>query len=284
MAMIDIHEYSFVVNKMKDFFLSKGFVEVPVQSRLSILAACEDPETISKFEFGNIIWPLPQTGQMWLEYELLKNPNTFGVFCISTSYRNEPNPIEGRHEKVFPMFEFESRGGMQDLINLEKQLLKFLGFTNHIKEISYTEAAHHYDTDSLEAEHETKMTADFSPITFLTDFPFESHPFWNMKQVDSNIFAKVDVILHGMETIGSAERSCNAEEMKKNFYGVSNGQYAQKLFDLFGRERVEQELEQYLNLSMMPRFGAGIGVTRMIRAMKMEGALKERAALPLQAA
>jgi len=28
------------------------------------------------------------------------NPEYPGVFCISTSYRDEPNPIEGRHEKI----------------------------------------------------------------------------------------------------------------------------------------------------------------------------------------
>ena len=64
---------------------------------------------------------------MWLEHELLINPNYPGVFCISTSYRNEPNPIPGRHEKIFPMFEFESKGNMNDLIRLESELLAYLG-------------------------------------------------------------------------------------------------------------------------------------------------------------
>jgi hypothetical protein len=50
------------------------------------------------------------------------------------------------------------------------------------------------------------------------------------------------------------------------------------LFELFGRDRVEKELEAYLALSMTPRYGAGIGVTRMIRAMKKEGILKEHLA------
>ena len=126
--MIDSKEYHFAVSKMREFFVQRGYVEVPVQSRLSILAACEDPKTVSKFEFGNVIWPLPQTGQMWLEYELLKNPDVSGVFCISTSYRNEPNPIPGRHDLIFPMFEFEGRGTLEDLVTLEKELLeKFTG-------------------------------------------------------------------------------------------------------------------------------------------------------------
>ena len=112
--MINTNDYNSLVQKLREFFLHKGFVEVPVQSRLSILAACEDPFTVEQFKWTNEVWPLPQTGQMWLEYELLKTPDVPGVFCISTSYRNEPNPIPGRHETIFPMFEFESKGNMDE--------------------------------------------------------------------------------------------------------------------------------------------------------------------------
>ncbi|MDD5606169.1 MAG: transposase [Patescibacteria group bacterium] len=271
--MIDIFEYDFVVAKMREFFKARGFIEVPVQSRVSILAACEDPKTVAKYDFGGTMWPLPQTGQVWLEIELLKHPEVAGVFCISTSYRDEPNPIPGRHDKIFPMVEFESRGDMVDLMKLESELLGFLGFSSPAMDVAYNNVAKFYAVEDLQASHETDMQKDFAPIVFLTHFPFTSHPFWNMKHIDNDIFAKVDVIIHGMETIGSAERSCSPEEMRKYFYTVSEGGYAQLLFDLFGRERVERELEAYLALPMTKRFGGGIGVTRMIRAMKLEGVM-----------
>jgi len=102
--------YNELVQKMRSFFLKKGFLEVPAQSRLSILAACENPHSITTFNYQGEVWPLPQTGQMWLEYELLKNPEWPGVFCLTTSYRQETNPIPGRHDLIFPMFEFESKG------------------------------------------------------------------------------------------------------------------------------------------------------------------------------
>jgi elongation factor P--beta-lysine ligase len=35
--------YHELVQKMRTFFINKGFLEVPTQSRLSILAACENP-------------------------------------------------------------------------------------------------------------------------------------------------------------------------------------------------------------------------------------------------
>ena len=104
--MKDTKTYNELVQKMRTFFQSKGFLEVPTQSRLSILAACENPHSITTFNYQGEVWPLPQTGQMWLEYELLKNPEWNGVYCISTSYRQEKDPIPGRHEMIFQMFEF----------------------------------------------------------------------------------------------------------------------------------------------------------------------------------
>jgi aspartyl/asparaginyl-tRNA synthetase len=280
--MIDMFDYSQAVGKMREFFAGRGFIEVPIQSRLSILAACEDPKTVGKFVFTGTKWPLPQTGQMWLEYELLNNPGVPGVFCITTSYRDEKNPIPGRHERIFPMFEFESHGSIDDLRQLEKDLVNHLGFTSPQKELDYETAAKFYKTSTLESEHELKMVQDFAPITFLQHFPSRTSPFWNMKQLSQDKFAKIDVIMHGQETIGSAERSCNVEEMRQNFYSVSGGDYAKLLFKLFGQDRVEAELNAYLKLKMFPRFGAGIGVTRMIRAMKMEGLLESKTAANTQ--
>jgi hypothetical protein len=90
-----------------------------------------------------------------------------------------------------------------------------------------------------------------------------------MKYNGNCLFNKVDVILYGMETIGSAERSCDVEEMKHFFNTVSNGEYKQLLFNKFTEERVVRELEHYFAYDMIPRYGAGIGVTRMERAMKL---------------
>ena len=276
--MKDMFAYDAAVNKMRQYFReTKGFVEVPTQSRQSILAACEDPATISQYIFSGVNWPLPQTGQMWLEYELLKNPTINGVFCVSTSYRNEPNPVEGRHQKIFPMFEFESHGSIDDLMGMEKELLQFLGFgsIDNFKQVKYDEACEKYGVDELEYDEEEKLCEDFGTCTMLSHFPQRTHPFWNMKQneVDKNLFNKVDVIMHGQETIGSAERAVNIDEMRENFHTISDGEYAGLLYNHFGKKRVEDELEEYLKNDFFPRFGGGIGVTRMVRSMELSGLL-----------
>lgn len=260
--------YNELVQKMRGFFLDKGFIEVPTQSRLSILAACENPHSVKTFEYSGEIWPLPQTGQMWLEYELLKNPEWNGVFCVSTSYREEKTPIPGRHELIFPMFEFESKGTMSDLLKLEEELLVYLGF-NKPKSATYESLCAEYNTEILENEHETKMWNEISESISLQHFPLRTNPFWNMKHGTNGVFNKVDVILYGQETIGSAERSCDVEKMREMFYTIENGGYCAKLFELFGKERVEKELEEFLSMEFFPRYGGGIGMTRLARAYEL---------------
>jgi len=261
--------YHELVSKMREFFLAKGFIEVPTQSRLSILAACENPHSIATFEYDGIVWPLPQTGQMWLEYELLKNPDWPGVFCISTSYRNEKEPIEGRHEKIFPMFEFESKGGFEELKKLEAELLAHLGFKSPVSR-NYDDLCEEYGgVEILENEHEQRMWNELGPVVSLEKFPLRTSPFWNMKRGEDGLFNKIDVILYGQETIGSAERSCDPEEMKELFFNISDGKYSEKLFELFGYERIIEELNDFLNLTFFQRFGGGIGLTRLARAYEL---------------
>ncbi len=285
--LVDPKDYHYASKKLREFFENKGFVEVPTQSRLSILAACEDPTTIGTYNFEGKVWPLPQTGQVWLEIELLKNPDWPGVFCQSTSYRNEPNPIPGRHNKIFGMFEFESKGNMQDLINLETELLEFLEFpfNPHYNNplhavVSKYNGARYKETlellalkpdGEIEANDEDRIWSEFkNDVYFLTHFPEYTSPFWNMAR-EGNIAHKVDVILYGIETIGSAEREVDPDIMLQRFNTISEGGYANLLYAQFGRGRVMRELGEFLDLDFFPRYGGGIGVTRLIRALKMLG-------------
>ena len=250
--------------------MEKGFQEVHTQNRLSILAACEDPYNVATYNYAGQVWPLPQTGQMWLEYELLTRPSSKGFFCISTSYRQEPNAIPGRHDIIFPMFEFEMPGDYDDLKKLEYELVQYLGF-DYLTEKTYAEWQSHFKTDGeLEATHETSMFNNFGSC-MIADFPEFTSPFWNMSRRADGTSKKIDVILGGMETIGSAERSTDVEQMRDTFHTITDGGYANLLFDKFGKERVEAELEEFLQHDFFPRVGGGIGMTRMISALDTQG-------------
>ena len=118
------------------------------------------------------------------------------------------------------------------------------------------------------------MEHDYGKVFLLKNFPNKTSPFWNMKQNGDGVHAnKVDVIIHGIETIGSAERSCSTQEMREQFYKISDGGYANILFSNFTKERVQKELEDFLEFEFIERCGGGIGVTRMIRALKLSNIL-----------
>jgi hypothetical protein len=134
---------------------------------------------------------------------------------------------------------------------------------------NYEDLATHYGVDIIETEHEGMMCEEYGQATIIQNFPERTSPFWNMKHDKDGIFNKVDVILYGQETIGSAERATSIEEMRHYFDTISDGGYKKKLYDLFGKERVEKELDEYFDNKFFPRFGGGIGITRLIRALKM---------------
>ena len=271
--LINPEKFTEATTQLRSFFLAKGFQEVHTQNRLSILAACEDPTTVATYEYAGEVWPLPQTGQMWLEYELLNNPDVPGFFCISTSYRDEKNITEGRHDIIFPMFEFEFPGNIKDLETMERELCEHMGFGNKqsIVDKDYLEWAEYFDLNNgqeLTHEHENAMCKRWQGrVCMIKNFPNHTSPFWNMRQNGDGTAAKIDVIISGQETIGSAERSDNPDEMRNMFHTISDGLYANLLFDTFGKNRVEKELDDFLGLDFFPRVGGGIGITRLLHAM-----------------
>jgi aspartyl/asparaginyl-tRNA synthetase len=266
---IEGKKFTKVTGLLREFFLSKGFLEVHPQNRLSILAACENPHSIATFEYEGEVWPLPQTNQMSLEDYLLFNPEEKGFFCLSTSYRNEKTPEINRHAKIFPMFEFELHGGFDTLLQMEKELLSHLGFTEEFVEMDYLDAAKEFDCIEIDSKTEGEIAKKYSNTFFLKFFPEHTSPFWNMVRNEKGTANKIDVLLHGIETIGSAERSCDIAKMKETFYSIEEGKYAEKLFELFSKERVEAELEDFFQHNFFQRSGGGIGLTRLVRAMEL---------------
>ncbi len=57
--------------------------------------------------------------------------------------------------------------------------------------------------------------------------------------------------------------------MREKFKTISDGGYAQILYDKFGQERVDAEMDEFMKFDFIPRSGGGIGITRMIRAMSL---------------
>ena len=163
-----------VVTKLRNYCQSKGLVEVHTQDRLSILAACEDPDTVATYEYNGQVWPLPQTRvKCGLSTNCSTQPDLPGVFCVSTSYRAEKNPVPGRHKLIFPMFEFELKGGIDALREFENELLESMGFgdrDNYAYE-QYDDLKKFYKTEELSHADEASMQKRFQPDHFLRKLP-----------------------------------------------------------------------------------------------------------------
>lgn len=272
---VDPLNYHHVNKKLNEFFESRQLVECYLQNRLQCLAACENIDSIATFEYAGSTQILHQTNQMLLEEIILcDKDNLPGFYCTTTSYRQEKDPIPGRHALIFPMKEFEIPQNFDGLIQFEKDLLEHLGFGPQAEyvELDYRQMCRKYQTEEIDHQHELMIQQDYGNVVFLKHFDERSNPFFNMKR-DADRALKVDVLLCGVETIGSAERECDIERMRRCFYEMSDGLYAKTLFEKFGRERIVKELDDYLGLPMKTRSGAGIGITRLIRAMKIVGIL-----------
>jgi aspartyl/asparaginyl-tRNA synthetase len=168
------------------------------------------------------------------------------------------------------MFEFESHGTMHDLKIMENELLEFLGFGIPYV-IKYEDACNELETDIITGDHEIELQNRYGKNISLQYFPERTNPFWNMQRDDAGLAQKIDILLFGQETIGSAERSSDVKKMKEKFLTIEDGKYSQKLYDLFSPNRVINELNEFLENDFINRYGGGIGVTRLIRAMELNG-------------
>merc|ERR1712048_296364 len=99
--------------------------------KVNILSVSQNISTISTFTYGGEVWPLPQTGQVWLEQALfMGNSSVPGYFCVSMSYTTDA---------ILPLFEFVMRGPMEDYVKLQKELLTELKIEEQCPVKSYAD-------------------------------------------------------------------------------------------------------------------------------------------------
>ena len=83
----------------------------------------------------------------------------------------------------------------------------------------------------------------------------------------------IDRVPYGLAVHDSEEEEAVLEVIKnhKTIMGDNVKLFEKKVSDLFGKERVEHELFEFLTHDFKPRFGGGIGMTRLIAGMKKAG-------------
>lgn len=252
-------------------------------SEPSILAACEDPETLlSYYELSTArVFPLQQTNQMWLEYALLsgirERADMPGLYCLTESYRDEIKQAQRHKDRIinkrFNMFEIEQQGGYQKFIALFIDILIALGVkSSHIEKVSYKKACTLLKQDPesyiLTDADEVWLNQNVAPCVLLCFFPERTNPFWNMHMLHDGTAAKFDLILGGMECAGGAERSTDIPLQEKRFYTMPG--YKERLYSEFGQDRVLKELDYYFSLltPLSVRSGCGIGLSRLAAGLQ----------------
>lgn len=335
--VIDEDDYRIVMSKLRRFFgdkhhMDEGFYD----GNPRLLSACEDWTNIITYKQGDgLLWALPQTRQMHMEWSIMQNTNKHrrGVYACGVSYRPEAeNPRLGRHHRQFPLFEWEMWGGIDVHDVLLDELLVDLGFPipngnpgsttreNGLKiwqtpgsypRVSFDNVVATYEGEPGDIGHAEEQRLEREVGTcVIKDFTKHSDPFFNMGQdLETGHYWKRDVILNGMETIGSAAREIDPLRIYKNFFKSGStspenqGMFHKTLYQLFGKERVNAELMDYLSLFYndlspeelsehfstsekyaefvetthsthvkserdLQRCGGGIGLTRLISAAK----------------
>lgn len=268
--IIDPKVISAVVKKIREYFDGIGYLEVFTNNRPSVMSSCEDARTVATFQYAGRQFALPQTQQPALEHVFYADDGTVeGYYTLSTSYRDEQHPVRGRHQIAFPLFEWEGKGDVNRLMDVEEGLLRHLGFTDVVR-MSYTEVCEKYGVEEVTLVEEEKLGHEHQ-VVLMYNFPVE-HTYFNMKRIGGGLAAKVDAIVGGKETFGSAERSSNVGEMQHSFETSEGGEYAKKLREIHG-DGLEYELNAYFDLfknakEERVRNGAGIGMTRLIAALQ----------------
>jgi aspartyl/asparaginyl-tRNA synthetase len=280
---INSKHYAYIIGKMRSYCDKQGLTECYLNDIPSVLSACENIDTLATYYWDGIKYVCPQTSQLLLEIMALNDGKEKfkGYYNICNSFRAEKDISNIRYRTQFPLFEIEGPWNQSEMIQFQKGLIRELGILpwhgDDFPEINYADACEKYGVKEIGHDEEKRLCQDFnSPVVFLKDF-YCSESYWNMRK-EGDFCKKVDVIIghpdvQPFETFGSAERSCNKDEMRQMFYTTSDGKYSKYLFDEFGKERVEKELNDYLNYDFFTRAGMGIGISRLVFACQSLGLL-----------
>jgi len=275
-------------------FFNKGnftYVDYPILSNGS--DCCEDDRTaflIRREGDGGLF--LRQTAQVHMEYDVRSQEHN-AVWTRGRSLRDEPRAGDGRHEKDFPLVEWEcttrylqnagyypghiswesTKKISGDLFYLIKFDLNFIAQMLNIYEgddysgkfsfhaMSYESIIENYG-DDVSPELERELCGD-NKIVAVYNYPTELCHF-TMGQANEKECMKVDILLPGIgETIGSAVRATDREFIAIRLY---NSAMYKGLVDKGMNPFV---FDKYLSCDFsVPTVGGGIGVSRLMKFLQ----------------
>jgi len=230
-------QYHYVVNCIRFFLIENGLIECCSQSKFPSLSSCGDCQN-----------------QLYLEYELLQNPDVTGYFCVTNENIENPHAM--------PTAEFVIKGDVQVLEHFIHNLLIYLCYHNiskyTIKDYSYITTKLNMDVNYLSNTVKQKIYNKFGAVFLLKNYPTNTAAHWTTKTNVNNTYNKIVTILSGVEAISSYEMSSNKNHMYNQFHAKSDA----------GDEN--DELDQYLSQSFITRSYGNIFTLELIESMIKE--------------
>lgn len=239
-----------------------------------------------------------------LDYELLKNPNCRGLYNLNSN----------------PSLEFVGRGSLANMRELLSELMQMLGFQAP-KTLLYEDMCARYQCTLLGPVHELLMQQEFGNVLSLEIFPERTWPFWNTRcqeneikyhvgsmeqqreaikyqnlqeqvekiKQDGNAFVclqdksynQMEILLYGKRAVVSSERCTDPKSLEERFYRYADRIYSLSLFNQYGKDKINQELENFLALPMEPYFGGTIHLNVLMRAMRFANLLNNNQKIEL---
>ena len=294
----------------REYMDSQGFVEIQVPHITKATGACENIATMFSLDYFGRKAYLTQTAQLHLEV-LSQIIDTGKVYTLIRSFRAEPE-VDDRHLTEFSLFEFEHKGGFNDLLKhientiywgVKKVLeereeeLKYFGidenwlkqFKPPYKKLRYSEAIKILNDlgfnlkygDDLKSIHEKAIADKFGP-TFITHWPKELK-FFNMREDPENpsevISADLELPRVG-ESVGSAEREYRYKRLVER---LLESNMFKMLVEYGGDVR---DFDWYLEFwrdweNPVLHSGCGIGVSRVLQSILKLESIKEATVYPM---
>jgi len=289
---------------------SQGFIEIQAPHITKATGACENVATMFTLDYFGRKAYLTQTAQLHLEV-LSQIVDTGRVYTLIRSFRAEPE-VDDRHLTEFSLFEFEHRGGFDELLrHIENTIywgvemvmeerseeLKYFGiedgwlerFKPPYKRLRYADAIDFLNSkgfnleygDDLKHVHEKVIAEEFGP-TFITHWP-KKLKFFNMREDPSNpeevISADLELPLVG-EAVGSAEREYRYQRLVER---LKESTMYKMLIEMGGDIR---DWDWYLDFwknwkNPTLHSGCGIGVARVVQSILRLKSIKEATVYPM---
>jgi hypothetical protein len=263
--------YSYVANAIRFFFLDNDYIESYEQNKLSNLNSCNDIFNACLYDMFNFCYSLPQSNELWLDYQIMKYHNEKGFFSYSTVYTND---IHGINNNIEQIVDFSLCGGMYELEKIVRNLLDTIGLKNifNFKTYEYTNLLKELNINELKEIDYDKILCDEKTIFFIKNFQKNENIKWNdFYDTNNKYYNKIIIVCCGKVLISCGQKSESVDQMREKYL---NKKDFKKKCEFFHEERVIDELNSYLDMPFKKRCTGSIHLKNLMNLLISEDLVK----------